>query len=339
MISSMAEECRDAAVKLPQAISLCVPVGGLAGIFFILPICFTLPPLEDIVNNSGGQALPYIFDSVMGSPGGGLGLIVLVLFVTAFCSISITVAASRATWAFARDDAMPGARWLGKVNSKLGVPLWSLALVTLVQMLLGLINLGSTSAFTAFVSVGVIALNLSYVIPIATSMAKGRTEVAKARFRCPTPVGWIVNSISVIWIFFELVLFSMVGDNNSVMASLDCKTDLTLPKCQPTALPVTATSMNYASVVLVGLGSIALAWYFIHARRSEWPCMHISPCWAQADHFTCSQHTKAHPRPSLRKNAVSALDSCCISCRRIGIVVSCRLTVRAWCERGVSVGA
>jgi hypothetical protein len=35
-------------------------------------------------------------------------------------------------------------------------------LVTVVQMLLGLINLGSSSAFTAFVSVGVQALAASY---------------------------------------------------------------------------------------------------------------------------------------------------------------------------------
>lgn len=36
MISSMAEECDDPATKLPKALSLCVPVGGLAGLFFIM---------------------------------------------------------------------------------------------------------------------------------------------------------------------------------------------------------------------------------------------------------------------------------------------------------------
>ena len=35
MISSMAEECGDPTVKLPNAISLCVPVGGIAGLFFV----------------------------------------------------------------------------------------------------------------------------------------------------------------------------------------------------------------------------------------------------------------------------------------------------------------
>lgn len=74
MISSMAEECADPTTTVPWAITLCIPVGGLAGFFFILPICFTMPPLEDIILAPYGQALPYIFQAVMGSPGGGLGL-------------------------------------------------------------------------------------------------------------------------------------------------------------------------------------------------------------------------------------------------------------------------
>lgn len=240
----MAEECKDAARKLPKAIALAVPTGGIAGLFFILPICATLPALVDIVNDSGGQALPYIFYRVMDSPGGGVGLTVLILIITLFCSISITVAASRCTWAFARDGAIPGAKLWAKIDPRLGVPVWSLFLVTIVQMLLGIINIGSTSAFTAFVSVGVVALALSYGIPIGISMMDGRNQVSKALFKLPTPIGWAVNIISSIWILFELVLF-----------------------CMPSALPVTATSMNYASVVLVGLGCIALVWYFLHARK------------------------------------------------------------------------
>jgi hypothetical protein len=36
MITSMAEECGDATVKLPRALALCVPVGCIAGLFFVL---------------------------------------------------------------------------------------------------------------------------------------------------------------------------------------------------------------------------------------------------------------------------------------------------------------
>ena len=248
MVSSMAEECAKPAVKVPQAISLCVPVGGFAGLFFVLPICFTLPPLEDLLNAPAGQVLPYIFHVVMGSPGGGLGLIFLVLVITLFCSISITVAASRTTWAFARDDAIPLAKLWARVDERLGVPVWSLILLTIIQMLLGLINLGSSSAFTAFVSVGVIALAVAYSIPIFLSLLQRRREVSKAHWCCGPIVGPIVNIIALCWISFELVLFSM-----------------------PTVLPVTDVSMNYASVVFAGFMTISGVWYAVYARKCENP--------------------------------------------------------------------
>jgi len=244
MISAMAEEVADPAIQVPRAISLCVPVGGFAGLFFILPICFTMPPLADVIDAPAAQALPYIFHTVMGSPGGGLALTFLVLAITLFCSISITVAASRCTWAFARDDALPLARIWSRVNKRLGVPVWALFLVTVVQLLLGLINLGSSSAFTAFISVGVIALAVSYAIPIGVSVWYGRQDVRAARWSCGNAVGWVVNIVALCWIAFETVLFSM-----------------------PTALPVTIVTMNYASVVLVGFGALAAFWYFVYARK------------------------------------------------------------------------
>ena len=246
MISSMAEECSNPAIKVPRAIALSVPVGGIAGLFFIIPLCATLPPLEDIIGAPGGQALPYILARVMGSPGGGLGLIFLVLIITLFCSISITVAASRSTWAVARDDAVPLARLWARVDDRWGVPVWSLLLLTGIQMLLGLINLGSSSAFTAFVSVGVIALAAAYAIPIFLSLWHGREEVGKAPWRLGGLVGRFVNVMALAWIAFELVLFSM-----------------------PTALPVTSVSMNYASVVFVGFMAISAVWYVVYARKCK----------------------------------------------------------------------
>lgn len=182
----------------------------------------------------------------MGTPNGALGLIVLVLLITLFCSISITVAASRTTWAFARDEAIPFSSLWSKIHDRHDTPIWALALTTLVEMLLGLIYLGSSSAFNAFVAVGVIALAVSYGIPIMLSMLDGRKGVNTAPWGYGKTIGWIVNVIAVAWISFELVLFSM-----------------------PPAIPVTPVTMNYAIVVFVGFMAISAAWYFIHARRGK----------------------------------------------------------------------
>lgn len=204
-----------------------------------------MPPLEDILNAPAAQAMPYIFHVVMGSPGGGLALMFFLLGVAVFCCISITTAASRTTWAFARDHAIPfSSIWSKLMGDK--VPIMALALLTVAQILLGLINLGSTSAFTAFASCGVIALAAGYAIPIALSLFSGRKAVSTARWRCPSLLGWVVNGISVAWIAFQLVLFSM-----------------------PAALPVTVVSMNYASVVFVGFMFISLVYYVVYGHKGE----------------------------------------------------------------------
>lgn len=43
MITSMAEECADPATALPKAISLCVPVGGIVGLFFVSSLVALTP--------------------------------------------------------------------------------------------------------------------------------------------------------------------------------------------------------------------------------------------------------------------------------------------------------
>jgi amino acid transporter len=251
MITSMAEECAKPEVEVSRALVLCIPFGGLASLLFVLPLCFTLPPLEDILAAPYGQALPYILNLVMGSKTGALILMIMILFVTLFCSISITTAAARCTWAFSRDNALPLASlWTRTIADR---PIFALLLVTIIEMLLGLINLGSSSAFTAFASVGVIALAIGYLVPIAISLFTGRREVAHAKWNCGNVAGTVANIGAIVWILFELVLFSM-----------------------PTALPVTEISMNYASVVLIGFAGLSLGWYAITGRKSKFMICRLS---------------------------------------------------------------
>jgi len=250
MVTSMTEECAQPEIEVSRAIALCIPFGGLASLLFVLPLCFTLPPLEDILNAPYGQALPYIIYSIMGSKTGALILMIMILFVTLFCAIAITTAASHCTWAFSRDNALPLAGlWTRTIADR---PIYSLTLVTVIEMLLGLINLGSSSAFTAFASVGVIALAIGYLVPIAISLFTGRREVAHAKWNVGGLVGTAANIGAVAWILFELVLFSM-----------------------PTALPVTEVSMNYASVVLIGFACLSGLWYALSGRNSKYQRVHV----------------------------------------------------------------
>lgn len=244
MVVSMSEECADPEVEVSRGITMCIPLGGVASLLFILPICFTMPALTDILEAPYGLALPYIISAVTENKPLTIAIMIVFSLVILFCTIGITTTASRCTWALARDGMLPFSSILSR--TVYNQPTYALAFITVLQMLLGCINIGSTSAFTAFVSVGVTALAMSYLIPISISLMSGRKEVSKARWTVGSWIGTAANIVAIFWILFEMVLFSM-----------------------PTAIPVTAASMNYSSVVLAGLLFICTIWYFIWGKQSK----------------------------------------------------------------------
>ncbi|KAJ7447312.1 amino acid transporter [Mycena galericulata] len=263
MIASMAEEVHNPSSDLPRAIVWSIPIGFMSGVLFLVPILFTLPDIAALISGalrvggtrhldhlyflclvSSGQPVGLMFELIMGSKGGGFGLWFIIFGVGMFCAISISCAASRATWAFARDAAIPFHLTFAKVNTHLsgGIPLNAILLSTAIQVFLGLIYLGSSAAFNAFVGVAVMCLGASYSMPVAISLVNGRKDMADSPFHLGR-AGTVLNAIAVVWAMFEIVLFSM-----------------------PAVLPVTPTTMNYASVVFVAFGLMSAVWYMISGR-------------------------------------------------------------------------
>jgi len=245
MVASMAEEVHNPSVQLPIALSWSIPIGFVMGVIFLLPILFTLPDIPTLLAVSSGQPIGVLFELIMGSKGGGFGMWLIVFGIGMFCAISICCAASRATWSFARDKAIPLHKIWSQVNHPLGdVPLNANILSLVIQLLLGLIYLGSTAAFNAFVGVAVMCLGASYAMPVAISLANGRKDMVDAPFSLGR-WGFAINSFAVLWTTFEIVLFSM-----------------------PAVIPVTSVSMNYASVVFVGFAAISAIWYLLSGRSN-----------------------------------------------------------------------
>jgi amino acid transporter len=90
-------------------------------------------------------------------------------------------------------------------------------------VLLGLIFLGSSAAFNAFVGVAVICLGASYAMPVLLSVLDRRREMRDAPYNLGR-LGYFINCFAVAWVIFEIALFSM-----------------------PAVIPVTSTSMSECS--------------------------------------------------------------------------------------------
>jgi len=161
MIINMAEEVREPATQIPKAMLGTVFANTLCGLVFLIPLMFVAPDIAELI--ASAQPVPIIVKSAVGSAGGAFALMIPLIVLAIICGIGCTTACARCIWSFARDEAIPGYQWWSTVNRSLDVPLNAMMLSMGVQILLGLIYFGSSSAFNAFSGVGVISLTLSYV--------------------------------------------------------------------------------------------------------------------------------------------------------------------------------
>lgn len=184
MVVSMSEEVEKPAEQVPKALVGALVLNWACGFIFLVPLMFVMGDLQSVISDLTGQPLPGILKNAIGNAGGAFALTVPIIILGIFCGTSCTTAASRCTWAFARDGAIPGSRKLkfDTVNKKLDLPLNAMLLVIVVQVILGVIYLGSSAAFNAFNGSGVIFLTLSYVMPVAISFVTGRKKLVGARY-------------------------------------------------------------------------------------------------------------------------------------------------------------
>ncbi|ORY18029.1 amino acid permease-like protein [Clohesyomyces aquaticus] len=244
MVAAMCEEVQSPEREVPKAIVLSVAAAGVTGVIYLIPILFVLPEVKLLLEVPNGQPIGLLFKTVTGSAGGGFGLLFLILGILFFAGVGALTAASRCTYAFARDGAIPGSRFWKQVSKRFDIPLNALFLSTVVDCLLGLIFFGSSAAFNSFTGVATICLSTSYGMPILISVLRKRKAVKNSSFSLGR-FGYAINIAMIFWICLAVVLF-----------------------CMPVSLPVEAPTMNYASVVFAGFATISLVWYFIKGRKS-----------------------------------------------------------------------
>ncbi|KAM0411139.1 hypothetical protein ACHAPD_010965 [Fusarium lateritium] len=243
----MTEEMPTPARDAPLAMVYAVGVGGTTGTIFILVMLFCLTDLPSIVATNTG--LP-IVELIFQSTGSRAGTTFLTLML-AICFIhgtngSIT-SASRLLFALARDKGVPYHSYFSHIHPRWEVPVRTIVLTWVFNAIFGLLYLGPTVAFNAFVSSCTILLNMSYAIPVLTLIVRGRdiltqfqdSQANNTPWRFGKVRGLIINYIAVLYVFITSIFF-----------------------CFPPVLPVTASLMNYVSGV-IGIFAIFLIGYWV----------------------------------------------------------------------------
>jgi choline transport protein len=242
----MSDEVKRARIRVPRSMIFSVVVNAIMQFLYMTTVLFCigdvdrvsaapLPIIEVYYQATGSRAATNLF----------VFMFIFIIFVSFF---NIFASVSRLVWAFSRDDGLPYSQFFAKVHPEFRMPINALCLVAICLLLLAIINIGSSTAFNAFISLPALALYISYFFPIfflflRRFVSKHHPPVAWGPFKLGR-VGPFVNIGAMAYIIFVLIWMPF-----------------------PAVLPVNRWNMNYAGPIAGGVIIAAGIDWCINGRR------------------------------------------------------------------------
>ncbi|KAI0021094.1 amino acid transporter [Xylariomycetidae sp. FL0641] len=247
-VTHIAEELPRPRRDLPRAIGLQIALGGLYAFVFAVALSYAITDLSALQQPPAGGIDTYPLAAIYrqatrGSRGATLALLLVLFLSTACCCVGTVLTNSRAYWALARDEAVPWAGACARVDARRSCPVPATLFVGAVATALGAVALVSDSAFLALTGSFIVLTTVSYALPLAANLAGGRRYFPPGPFHLGR-AGFAVNALAVAFIVLFDVLFMF-----------------------PYALPTDAQSMNYNSVILVGVLALSGIWWCVHGTK------------------------------------------------------------------------
>ncbi|KAI9657763.1 MAG: hypothetical protein M1821_002939 [Bathelium mastoideum] len=240
----LSEECSNANVASPRAIFLTSAVGGTFGWFLQLVVAYTVVDIQDALTDPIGQPYAAYLTQVL-----PLRLVNAVLALTIiagfFMGQGCMIAASRVTFAYARDGCFPFSKYWSRVNKHTQTPVNAVWYNNVIGNLMLLLIFGGELTIGALFSIGGIAAFVAFTTPIFI-----RTFFVGNRFR---PGPWNLGRASPV-----------IGTVASAFVALMIPI-LCLPSS--TGNNLTPALMNWTCLVYGGPMFAISIWWAVSARK------------------------------------------------------------------------
>jgi amino acid transporter len=143
----MSEEAANATKAVPYGIIMSIGSCWLFGFILVIVIAACMNPDPSIVLSSPfGQPMAQIYYEALGK-NGALGMMSLLMIVQFLMGVSILVAASRQSWAFSRDGALPFSKFFRPISKTFGyIPVRTTLGCAFLAAVLGLLCLIAPAA-------------------------------------------------------------------------------------------------------------------------------------------------------------------------------------------------
>lgn len=241
----MSEEVRSAATSVPKAM-IAIYIVNFCLIFpAYVTVCYHITDIDAALTDPTLYPTIYVLRQAMSVPWMTVMLVIIVLLL--ICSnITYLAAVTRDLFAFARDEGLPFASWIAKVDPNRKIPINACILTSVVSICLALIYIGSPVAFYAITSLLTVALISCYCFSIGCLLwrrIRHPETLPPAKFSLGK-FGIPVNAAAVCYAAWAVFWSSW-----------------------PTTYPVTAPGFNWSSVIFGSVLIGAMVYFVITARK------------------------------------------------------------------------
>jgi amino acid transporter len=199
----MAEETVMARKNSAWGIVLSVGVSAIAGYAMLMVLTWSIPRGDVVATASDPYPVLQIVYANLPLPAAHAVAIVIGVAMW-LCGVASVTSMGRMWYAFARDDGMPGSRWLKRVSGRHRTPHVAIIVTAVLSVLICLY----AAAFAVITSISTICLYLAYGIPIWLNARNRRVTPELA----PWNLGrWspLINWIAIVWIAVITVIFML----------------------------------------------------------------------------------------------------------------------------------
>ncbi|HEY1523251.1 MAG TPA: amino acid permease [Solirubrobacteraceae bacterium] len=249
----VSEETHGAAQSAAKGVWRSVFYSAAIGWILLLALTFAVQQ-KDVskISAAGFPALSILTTALSSSAAKAVILISTVGQL--FCGMACVTSASRMTFAFSRDGAIPGHRLWRRLGSN-KTPTYAVAFVCVMALLVTLPayfpnSAGYPVAFFAVTSIAVIGLYIAYTIPIFLRWRMG-DRFQPGSWTLGAKYRWI-NPIAVVWVGLCVIIFCLPTSQAGVFFKHG----------------FSWSSVNYAPLVTVGVMLLVTVWYLVSARHT-----------------------------------------------------------------------
>ena len=248
----MAEEVPNAKRNVPKGVAAQLITGFLTTFTFYLTILYAVTDINEVYTSPFSEfPLAAIYLQATRSRAGTVAFLVLFTIDQLVTIPGTYLTTGRMLWTLARDNAVPFSSTVARVNPTYRNPFIATFLIGVACTILGCIYVGSQSAFNAFVGVFAILTTMSYLAAILPHILTKRRYITPGPFWIPSLWGYIVPVGASAYIIVFNVIY-----------------------CFPYALPTSAASMNYSSLISGGL-TIIVGVYYLWKRNHGYKGPHV----------------------------------------------------------------